>query len=74
MNLDQMIKIVNQRETELAELRGQKAQLLKQMEEHGCLDFDDLEPEITKQERQLRRLDKVLEKEMEALENDYDWN
>lgn len=74
MNLDQMIKIVNQRETELAELRGQKAQLLKQMEEQGCLDFDDLEPEITKQERQLRRLDKVLEKEMEKLQNDYDWN
>lgn len=73
MTLDKMIAIVNKRQTELAELRGQKNQLLKQMEEEGCQDFADLEAEITKEERNIRRLDKQIEKEMESLEANYDW-
>ena len=69
-----MIKKVAKRKTELAELRGEKTQILKQMKDEGCETADDIEREISKEERKIKKLGDEIEAAVEKLESDYDWS
>jgi hypothetical protein len=69
-----MIKKVAKRKTELAELRGQKTQIQKQMQEEGCETAEDIELEIAKEEKKIKKLNSEIETAVENLENDYDWS
>lgn len=68
-----MIKKVSTRKTELAELNGEKKQLLKQLEDEGCKSTAGAEKEIKKEERKIVKLDKQLVQVVEKLEADYEW-
>ncbi len=68
-----MLKKVQDRKTELAELNGEKKQLLKQLQDEGCKSIADAEKQIKKEERNVTRLEKELEVNLKALESDYDW-
>jgi len=69
-----MIKKVASRKTELAELRGERTQILKQMQEEGCETQEDIEREISKEERKIKKLTGGIEADVAALEADYDWS
>jgi len=69
-----MLKKVNKRKTELAELRGEKTQIQKQMKDEGCETLEDLEREIAKEDRKIEKLDTEIEKAVVDLESNYDWS
>lgn len=71
--IKQMIKKVAARKTELAELNGEKKQLLKQLEDEGCKSTAGAEKEIKKEERKIAKLEKELTGAVEKLETDYEW-
>ena len=72
--IQDMIKKVAKRKTELAELRGEKTQIQKQMKDEGCETMEDIEREITKEDRKIQKLDAEIEKAVADLEKDYDWS
>jgi hypothetical protein len=72
--IQDMIKKVAKRKTELAELRGEKTQIQKQMKDEGCETAEDIEREIAKEERKIKKLGDEIEKAVESLEADYDWS
>ena len=72
--IEAMIKQVAKRKTELAELRGEKTQILKQMNEEDCKTAEDIEKEITKEERKITKLSSQIEADVKSLESDYDWS
>jgi hypothetical protein len=72
--IQDMIEKVNKRKTELAELRGQKTQIQKQMQEEGCETADDINREILAEEKKIKKLNIEIETAVENLENDYDWS
>ena len=72
--IEAMIKQVAKRKTELAELRGEKTQILKQMELEGCKTAEDIEKEISKEEKKISKLFSQIEADVKDLESDYDWS
>ena len=72
--IQDMIKKVAKRKTELAELRGEKTQIQKQMKDEGCETLEDIEREIAKEDRKIQKLDAEIETAVTDLENDYDWS
>ena len=72
--IQEMIKKVTKRKTELAELRGEKTQILKQIQEEGCETLEDIEKEIDKEERKIKKLSTQIEADVVSLESDYDWS
>ncbi len=70
----EMIKKVAKRKTELAELRGEKTQILKQMKDEGCETAEDIEQGIAKEEKKIKKLTAEIETAVETLEADYDWS
>jgi len=71
--IQEMIKKVAKRKTELAELKGEKNQIQKQMQAEGCETLADIEKEISKEERKIKKLSGQIEADVAALEVDYDW-
>ena len=72
--IQDMLKKVAKRKTELAELRGEKTQILKQMQEEGCETQQDIDREISKEERKAKKLSEQIEADVAELEKDYDWS
>ena len=72
--IQDMLKKVAARKTELAELRGEKTQILKQMKDEGCETQEDIDREIQKEERKIKKLTGQIEADVAALEADYDWS
>ena len=72
--IQDMIKKVARRKTELAELRGEKTQIQKQMKEEGCETAEDIERELTIEDRKIKKLNSEIEIVVEKLESDYDWS
>ena len=69
-----MIAKVSKRKTELAELRGEKVQILKRMEEEDCPTIEDLDEEIKLEEELVKKLGSKIEELIEKLEDDFDWS
>ena len=69
----EMVKKVAKRKTELAELRGEKTQILKQMKDEQCETLEDIEKEIAKEERKIKKLSTQIETDVASLEADYNW-
>ena len=72
--IQDMIKKVTKRKTELAELRGEKTQIQKQMAAEDCETAEDIEREISKEERKIKKINTEIEAAVESLEADYDWS
>ena len=72
--IKEMLKKVADRKTEIAEIRGEKTAILKQMEEEGCETLEDIEEDIEKETRNLGKIDREIEKGMKELEEDFDWS
>lgn len=72
--IQDMIKKVAARKTELAELRGERTQILKQIQEEGCETQEDIDREIAKEERKIKKLTGQIEADVAALNADYDWS
>lgn len=68
-----MMKKLQSRKTELAELSGERKQLAKQMAAEECETLADIDSEIVKEKDKDERLNKQVKAELEKLENDYDW-
>lgn len=68
-----MIKKLQSRKTELAELSGERKQLAKQMAAEGCETLADIDSEIVKEKDKGKRLEEQVKAGLEELENDYDW-
>lgn len=73
MKIQEMVKKVNKRKTELAELQGEKRHIEKQIAEEGCGTIKDIEREIEKEEKQIEKIEKEIEKGIKELEEEYDW-
>lgn len=72
--IQEMIKKVTKRKTELAELRGEKNQILKQMADENCESLEDIEKEIAGEERKVKKLSSQIEADVASLEADFDWS
>ena len=72
--IQDMLKKVAKRKTELAELRGEKTQIQKQMAADDCEAAEDIEREISKEERKIKKINTEIEAAVESLEADYDWS
>ena len=72
--IQEMVRKVAKRKTELAELRGEKTQILKQMKDEGCETLEDIEKEISKEDRKIKKLSSQIEADVASLEVDYDWS
>ena len=68
-----MIKKVVQRKTEVAGLHGELTQITKQMQDENCETLEDVEKEIATEERKIKKLSDQIEKDVAALEKDYNW-
>lgn len=68
-----MLKKLQERKTELAELNGEKKQLMKQLESEGCATLEDIETEIEKEKEKVEKLEQQIQVGLESLEDDYDW-
>ena len=71
--IQEMIKKVAKRKTEVAGLRGELTQITKQMQDENCEALEDIEREITIEERKIKKLSDQIEKDVAALEKDYNW-
>ena len=72
--IQEMVRKVAKRKTEVAELRGEKTQIIKQMQEEGCETLEDIEKEIIKEERKVKKLSTQIEAGLADLEKDFDWS
>lgn len=72
--IQEMVRKVAKRKTEVAELRGEKTQIIKQMQEEGCETLEDIEKEITKEERKVKKLSTQIEAGVADLEKNFDWS
>ena len=63
-----------QKQEEAAELRGQKSQLIKQLEAEGCKDIAEAELQIKEEQEKIKYLQTELEVGIKKLEEDYQWD
>lgn len=71
--IQEMIKKVAKRKTEVAGLRGELTQITKQMQDENCETLEDIEREIADEERKIKKLSDQIEDDVTALERDYNW-
>lgn len=69
----EMIKKLQSRKTELAELSGERKQIMKQLASEGCETLEDIESEIEKEKKKTVKLEEQVRAGLEELEADYDW-
>ena len=72
--IQEMVRKVAKRKTEVAGLRGELTQITKQMQDENCDTLEDIEREITAEERKIKKLSDQIEKDVAALEKDYNWS
>ena len=71
--IQEMVRKVAKRKTEVAGLHGELTQITKQMQDENCETLEDIEREITAEERKIKKLSDQIEKDVAALEKDYNW-
>lgn len=71
--IQEMVRKVAKRKTEVAGLRGELTQITKQMQDENCETLEDIEMEITTEERKIKKLSEQIEKDVAALEKNYNW-
>ena len=71
--IQEMVRKVAKRKTEVAGLRGELTQITKQMQDENCETLEDIEREITVEERKIKKLSDQIEDDVAALEKDYNW-
>ena len=72
--IQEMVRKVAKRKTEVAGLRGELTQITKQMQDENCETLEDVEKEIATEERKIKKLSDQIEKDVAALEKDYNWS
>ena len=71
--IQDMVRKVAKRKTEVAGLRGELTQITKQMQDENCETLEDIEKEIADEERKIKKLSDQIKKDVAALEKDYNW-
>ena len=71
--IQEMVKKVARRKTEVASLRGELTQITKQMQDENCETLEDIKKEIVSEERKIKKLADQIEVDVAGLEKDYNW-
>ena len=72
--IQEMVRKVAKRKTEVAGLYGELTQITKQMQDEKCKTLEDVKKEIATEERKIKKLSDQIEKDVAALEKDYNWD
>ena len=72
--IQQYQRQLKQKQENAAELRGQKAQLIKQLEAEGCKDIAEAELQIKEEQEKIEYLQAELEAGIKRLEEEYQWD
>ena len=71
--IQEMVRKVAKRKTEVAGLRGELTQITKQMQDENCETLEDIKNEIASEERKIKKLADQIEVDVAGLEKDYNW-
>jgi len=71
--IQEMVKKVARRKTEVAGLYGELTQITKQMQDEKCETLEDIKKEIASEERKIKKLADQIEVDVAGLEKDYNW-
>ena len=71
MDLDVIKEVLHKKETELAKLQGQEETLLAELHKGGFKDFESLETELVKLDKQIEKDEEAFEKNTEKFKEEF---